>query len=110
MGVFSFNGNKIITTSGGGMLVSDDVALVERAPYLATQARDPAPHYEHTVIGHNYRLSNLLAGVGIAQLKGLDAKVAARRRANAQYRSALDALPGVEFMPIGALWRADGRG
>ena len=69
--VFSFNGNKIITTSGGGMLVSEDAALVERARYLSTQARDPAPHYQHSVIGYNYRMSNLLAAVGRGQLRVL---------------------------------------
>jgi dTDP-4-amino-4,6-dideoxygalactose transaminase len=98
--VFSFNGNKIITTSGGGMLVSDDESLITAARHLATQAREPAPHYEHTVIGHNYRLSNLLAGVGVAQLESLDAKLAARRRIHARYRDGLGDLPGITFMPI----------
>ena len=97
--VLSFNGNKIITTSGGGMLVADDAPLVERARFLATQARDPAPHYEHSTVGYNYRLSNLLAAVGRAQLAGLDAKVAARRRVNARYRDGLAHLPGLGFMP-----------
>lgn len=97
---FSFNGNKIITTSGGGMLASDDAAFVARARHLATQAREPAPHYEHAEIGHNYRLSNLLAALGRAQLEGLDAKVAARRRINTRYREALGDLAGVAFMPI----------
>ncbi len=78
-GVFSFNGNKIITTSGGGMLVSDDADLVERARFLATQARDPFPHYEHSVLGFNYRLSNLLAALGRGQLLGLDDRMARRR-------------------------------
>ena len=73
IGVFSFNGNKVITTSGGGMLVSDDGELVARARYLATQARQPAPHYEHTEAGFNYRLSNLLAALGRAQLRTLEA-------------------------------------
>ena len=98
LAVFSFNGNKIITTSGGGMLVADEAALVERARFLATQARDPAPHYEHSTVGYNYRLSNLLAAVGRAQLAGLDAKVAARRRVNARYRDGLADLPGLGFM------------
>jgi dTDP-4-amino-4,6-dideoxygalactose transaminase len=97
--VFSFNGNKIITTSGGGMLVADDGDLIAKARHLATQARDPAPHYEHSVIGHNYRLSNLLAGLGIAQLESLDDKVAARRRINTRYREGLADLPGVALMP-----------
>jgi len=99
-GVFSFNGNKIITTSGGGMLVSDRRDLVERARHLASQAREPVPHYEHVDIGFNYRLSNLLAAIGRAQLRGLDRRVARRREINATYRAALAGLPGVEFMPI----------
>ncbi len=100
VGAFSFNGNKIITTSGGGMLVTDDVALAAEARYLSTQARDPAPHYEHRTIGYNYRLSNLLAAIGRAQLRTLDAKVCARRGVNRRYREALSNVPGVEFMPI----------
>lgn len=100
MATFSFNGNKIITCSGGGALVCDDAAVVERARFLATQARDPAPHYEHSVIGHNYRLSNLLAAVGRGQLASLESKVAARRATNAFYREALGDLPGVGFMPV----------
>lgn len=99
LGVFSFNGNKILTTSGGGMLVGDDPALIARARYLATQARDPAPHYEHSVTGFNYRLSNLLAAVGRAQLESLDVKVAARRTINRRYRAALGDLPGIAFLP-----------
>jgi dTDP-4-amino-4,6-dideoxygalactose transaminase len=99
LGAFSFNGNKIITASSGGMLVSDDDALIEHARKLATQARDPAPHYEHSEIGYNYRLSNLLAGVGRAQLEVLETRVAARRRNFEFYRSALQDLPGLEFMP-----------
>ena len=99
VGVFSFNGNKILTTSGGGMLVSDDGALVARARFLASQARDPAPHYEHSTIGYNYRLSNLLAAVGRAQLQTLPQRVARRRATNAAYREALASTPGVTFMP-----------
>lgn len=95
----SFNGNKIMTTSGGGMLVSDAGDLVERARFLATQARDPAPHYEHSTVGYNYRMSNLLAAVGRAQLHGLDDKVAARRAVNARYRESLGDLHGLTFMP-----------
>ncbi|HLL82212.1 MAG TPA: aminotransferase class I/II-fold pyridoxal phosphate-dependent enzyme, partial [Longimicrobium sp.] len=78
-GIFSFNGNKVITTSGGGMLVSDDPELIARARKLATQARDPAPHYEHSEIGYNYRLSNVLAGIGRGQLAVLEQRVRARR-------------------------------
>jgi len=98
-GVFSFNGNKIITTSGGGMLVSHDEALIARARYLSTQAREPVVHYEHVAVGFNYRLSNLLAAVGRAQLRGLDERVARRRAVNESYRAALNHLPGMDFMP-----------
>ncbi len=98
-GAFSFNGNKIITTSGGGMLVSDNPDLVEHARKLASQARDPAPHYEHSEIGYNYRMSNLLAAVGRAQLQVLDDRVRRRREIFDHYRRALGDLPGVEFMP-----------
>lgn len=99
LGVFSFNGNKIITTSGGGMLVSHEKALVDRARFLATQARDPAPHYEHSCIGYNYRLSNVLAAIGRGQLKTLAQRVAMRRRIFERYVEGLGDLPGVEFMP-----------
>ncbi|HEX8694184.1 MAG TPA: aminotransferase class I/II-fold pyridoxal phosphate-dependent enzyme [Longimicrobium sp.] len=98
-GVFSFNGNKVITTSGGGMLVSADAELVDHARKLSTQARDPAPHYEHSEIGYNYRLSNVLAAIGRAQLAALEERVAARRANFELYRQALGDLPGVEFMP-----------
>lgn len=99
MGVFSFNGNKIITTSGGGMLVSDNREYVDRARFLSQQARDPAPHYEHSEIGFNYRMSNLLAAVGRAQLERLDEKVAKKRAINTFYRETLSDLPGIEFKP-----------
>jgi dTDP-4-amino-4,6-dideoxygalactose transaminase len=99
VGIYSFNGNKIITTSGGGMLVSDDDKLVMKAKFLATQARDPAPHYQHSEIGYNYRLSNVLAGIGRGQLQVLNQRVAARRRNFEIYQSALRDLPGIEFMP-----------
>ena len=98
-GIFSFNGNKIITTSGGGMLVSDNEDLINQAKFLATQARDPQPHYEHTEIGFNYRLSNVCAGIGRGQLSVLQDRVAARRRNFDIYQQALGDLPGVEFMP-----------
>jgi dTDP-4-amino-4,6-dideoxygalactose transaminase len=98
-GVFSFNGNKIITTSGGGMLVSNDTAAINRARFLSTQAREPAPHYEHVAIGYNYRLSNVLAAVGRAQLATLPQRVAARRTVFDRYVAALGHLPGVAFMP-----------
>ncbi len=99
LSVFSFNGNKIITTSGGGMLVSRNKAWTDRARYLATQARDPAPHYQHSQIGYNYRLSNLLAAVGRGQLRVLDERVRQRRANNVLYRAALEDLPGITFMP-----------
>lgn len=99
LGVFSFNGNKIITTSGGGMLVSHDGELVEKARFLASQARDPAPHYEHSTIGYNYRMSNLLAAIGRGQLRVLEERIAARRYNFDCYRKALGGLPGIEFMP-----------
>lgn len=98
-GFFSFNGNKIITTSGGGMLVSDDEELIKKARFLATQARDPAPHYQHSVIGYNYRLSNVLAGIGRGQLKVLSERVLARRRNFDFYYENLCDLPGLGFMP-----------
>jgi pyridoxal phosphate-dependent aminotransferase EpsN len=101
-GVFSFNGNKIITTSGGGMLVSHDERVVEQARFLATQARDPAPHYQHSVIGFNYRLSNILAAIGRGQLRSLPERVAARRRLFDTYVAGLGHLPGVNFMPEAA--------
>lgn len=99
IGVFSFNGNKMITTSGGGMLVSNDRALVDRARHLATQARDPAPHYQHSDVGFNYRLSNVLAAIGRGQLRTLSQRVEARRRNFDRYVEALGALPGLTFMP-----------
>lgn len=99
IGIYSFNGNKILTTGGGGMLVSHDEKLVARAHKLATQAREPAPHYEHAELGFNYRMSNVLAGIGRAQLRGLPAKIQARRRIFDYYRKALRDLPGVGFMP-----------
>ena len=98
-GIFSFNGNKIITTSGGGMLVSDDAELIAHARKLATQARDPAPHYQHSEIGYNYRMSNLLAAVGRGQLRVLDDRVSRKREIFETYRRLLGDLPGIDFMP-----------
>jgi dTDP-4-amino-4,6-dideoxygalactose transaminase len=97
--VFSFNGNKIMTTSGGGMLASHDERLIEHARKLSQQARDPAPHYEHSEIGYNYRMSNILAAIGRGQLRVLDERVAAKRRIFEQYRQLLAGLPGITFMP-----------
>ena len=102
MGVFSFNGNKIITTSGGGMLVTTSADEAERARYLATQAREPFPHYEHTTIGYNYRLSNLLAALGRAQLAGLDSRISRRRAIDARYREALADVDGIGWFPMAA--------
>jgi len=96
-GILSFNGNKIITTSGGGALISGDAALIERARFLATQARDPAPHYQHSEIGYNYRMSNVVAGVGRGQLEVLDLRVRQHREINAWYRELLKDVPGVTF-------------
>jgi dTDP-4-amino-4,6-dideoxygalactose transaminase len=98
IGVFSFNGNKIITTSGGGALVSNDEALVERARHLASQARQPVAHYEHEEVGYNYRLSNLLAALGRAQLGRLDALIERRREIHQTYRRALEAIDGISFL------------
>jgi pyridoxal phosphate-dependent aminotransferase EpsN len=98
-GVFSFNGNKIITTSGGGMLVSEDEAAIAQAHKLASQAREDAPHYEHTEIGFNYRLSNVLAAIGRGQLRVLEDRIAARRQIFEWYEEFLADLPGVQFMP-----------
>ena len=103
LGAFSFNGNKIITTSGGGMLVGD-AELVARARSLAQQARIPVLHYEHEEVGYNYRLSNLLAAVGRGQLESLPAKIDRRHEINAAYRASLGDV-GVEFMP----WDPRGR-
>jgi len=105
IGIFSFNGNKIITTSGGGMLVSDDASIVAKARFLATQARDPAPHYQHSQIGYNYRLSNVLAGIGRGQLQVLSDRVEARRHNFEFYQQELG-LPGIEFMPEADFGRA----
>lgn len=98
-GIYSFNGNKIITTSGGGMLVSNDIDALKHARFLATQARDAAKHYQHSVIGYNYRLSNVLAGIGRGQLEVLDDRVAQKRAIFARYNEALGSIAGVTMMP-----------
>lgn len=97
--ILSFNGNKIITTSGGGALASDDEEKIARARFLSTQARDPAPHYEHTTYGYNYRLSNVSAAIGVGQLRVLAERVDRRRQINALYRERLGGLPGFVFSP-----------
>ena len=98
IGIYSFNGNKIITTSGGGALVSDSETYVKKARYLSTQAREDAPHYEHTEIGYNYRLSNICAGIGRGQMEVLSERVRQRRANYNQDRSALNDIPGIHFL------------
>lgn len=97
--VFSFNGNKIITTSGGGMLTSEDADFIDKARFLSQQARDDAPHYEHSQIGFNYRMSNILAAIGRGQLHVLDERVRVKRQIFAKYKAALQDIDGIEFMP-----------
>jgi len=105
--VYSFNGNKIITTSGGGMLASHDKALIDHARKLSQQARDPAPWYEHTEIGYNYRLSNILAAIGRGQLQVLDERVRRRREIFEQYQTRLASAPGISLMPEAPYNRAN---
>ena len=97
--VYSFNGNKIITTSGGGMLATEDATLAVHARHLATQARDPFPHYHHSEIGYNYRMSNVVAAIGVGQMEVLDERVQRKREVFDAYRTLLKNLPGLEFMP-----------
>lgn len=99
IGVLSFNGNKIITTSSGGMLVCNDLAVLEKAKFLSTQARDSARHYQHSEQGYNYRMSNILAGIGRGQLKVLDQRIKARQAIFARYVDELASFPGINFMP-----------
>ena len=106
-GVFSFNGNKIITTSGGGMLVSDDIEGLKKARFWATQARDPARHYQHTEMGYNYRLSNILAAIGRGQLCVIDERVHRKREIFEAYQEQLGLLPGVSFMPEASFGRSN---
>nr|MBI1230018.1 pyridoxal phosphate-dependent aminotransferase [Cytophagales bacterium] len=98
IGIYSFNGNKIITTSGGGALVSGNENYVKKARYLSTQAREDAPHYEHTEIGYNYRLSNICAGIGRGQMEVISERVKQRRSNFSYYRAALDQIPGIKFL------------
>jgi dTDP-4-amino-4,6-dideoxygalactose transaminase len=105
--VYSFNGNKIITTSGGGMLASHDPTLIEKARFLSQQARDPAPHYQHSEIGFNYRMSNILAAIGRGQLKALEDRVAQKRDIFHYYSQALKDIPGIDFMPEAAYGTAN---
>lgn len=106
-GIFSFNGNKIITASAGGAICSSDADLLSHARNLATQARDPAPHYEHSQIGFNYRMSNVLAAVGLGQLEVLNERVAARRNIADRYAELLGDLPGLRFMPEAPFGRSN---
>lgn len=99
-GIYSFNGNKIITTSGGGMLVSNDEAAIHKSRFWATQARDQARHYQHSEIGYNYRMSNVVAGIGRGQLKVLDQRVAKKQAIFNYYKQELGHLAGIEFMPL----------
>ena len=102
MGILSFNGNKIITTSGGGMLVADDETLLQQARFLATQARDSAPHYQHSQLGYNYRMSNIVAGIGRGQIQVLRERVRRKKEIFDYYRAALRDIPAIEFMPVSA--------
>jgi dTDP-4-amino-4,6-dideoxygalactose transaminase len=99
LGIYSFNGNKIITTSGGGALVARNAAWIQQAKFLSTQARDPAPHYEHSHIGFNYRLSNVCAGIGRGQMEILQTRVEQKRKIYEGYRVALENIPGIGFLP-----------
>lgn len=99
-GIFSFNGNKIITTSGGGMLISNNEERIAKAKFWATQSRDPARHYQHSELGYNYRISNIVAGIGRGQLRVLDKRIQKKREIFAIYKSELGSLPGVEMMPV----------
>jgi dTDP-4-amino-4,6-dideoxygalactose transaminase len=107
IGYFSFNGNKIITASNGGMIVTPREDVANHVRKLATQARDPAPHYEHTELGYNFRLSNLLAALGLAQLRRLPQRVEQRRRNFDYYNDHLSDLPGIRFMPETSLGRSN---
>ncbi|WP_144512787.1 DegT/DnrJ/EryC1/StrS family aminotransferase [Bacillus sp. FJAT-22090] len=98
-GIYSFNGNKIITTSGGGMLISNDVEAIKHARFLATQARDEAKHYQHSMIGYNYRLSNVLAGIGLGQLEALNERIAQKRAIFGRYKDCLSSIEGISFSP-----------
>jgi dTDP-4-amino-4,6-dideoxygalactose transaminase len=100
MGILSFNGNKIITTSGGGALISNDEAMIKQSRFLATQARDPAPHYQHSHIGYNYRMSNICAGIGRGQMEVINDRVAARRGVFERYKKFFANVPGITPAPL----------
>lgn len=99
IGIYSYNGNKIITTSGGGMLLSDDEEYIDKARFWSTQARDSAPWYEHTEIGYNYRMSNILAAIGRGQMLHLEERIDRRRSIYRKYKQELEKIPGVKLMP-----------
>jgi dTDP-4-amino-4,6-dideoxygalactose transaminase len=105
--VYSFNGNKIITTSGGGMLASSDSKFIEKARYLSQQAREPFAHYEHKEIGYNYRMSNIVAAIGRGQLRVLEERVKQKRNIFNYYREVLQGVPGIEFMPEASYGRSN---
>jgi dTDP-4-amino-4,6-dideoxygalactose transaminase len=107
LGVLSFNGNKIITTSGGGALISDDEQLIKQARFLATQARDAAAHYEHTQIGYNYRMSNVCAGIGRGQMMVINERVAQRRKVYQTYMEHLSDIEGIAFLPEPANYKSN---
>ncbi len=98
-GVYSFNGNKIISTSGGGMLVTNNLEAIDQARFLATQARDKAIHYQHSQVGHNYRMSNILAGMGIAQMEVINDRVKQKRDVHSRYQEAFNGVKGILFSP-----------
>lgn len=98
IGIFSFNGNKVITTGGGGAIVTENVKWTKKARHLSTQAKDRQPHYEHSAIGYNYKMNNLAAGIGIAQLEGLESQIQKRRAVFLQYRRELETIPGISFL------------
>ncbi len=98
MGIYSFNGNKIITTSGGGALICEDEKIIENVKFLATQARDKTPHYEHSEIGYNYRLSNVCAAIGLGQLEILDERVMQKRKINEYYKNELSSIKEISFL------------
>lgn len=99
VGIFSFNGNKTITTSSGGMIVSEDEKIIKKAKFLSQQAREPFPYYEHREVGYNYCMSNILAAIGRGQLKVLDDRLRRKREIFKYYRNMLEGSPGIEFMP-----------
>ena len=98
MGILSFNGNKIITTSGGGALLSNEEQMITRARFLSTQARDPAGYYQHSTIGYNYRISNILAGIGLGQMEVIEERIKARRNNHRFYMDNLKNYDGVTFL------------